>query len=71
MPRKIKANVDDAKMQECCKMHKKCMGWKMIVLGALVLANSYWNVLSWANFIGWIVVIGGVVKLTKPMKCCK
>jgi len=71
MAKKAKKMDDVKMMEEHIKMHKKCMGWKMIVLGALVLANSYWNVLSWANFIGWIVVIGGVVKLTKPMKCCK
>ena len=68
MPRKIKANVDDAKMQECCKMHKKCMGWKMLVLGLLVLANSNWNIVNWATFIGGIIAIAGLLKLIMPMR---
>ena len=69
MPRKIKG--DDAKMQEHWKMHKKMMAWKMLVLGLLVLANSMWNVVSWANFIGILLAISGLAKLIMPCKCCK
>jgi len=68
MPRKMKMKMDDAKMQECWKMHKKCMGWKMLVLGILVLANSYWNVVDWATFIGGILAIAGILKLLMPMR---
>jgi len=46
------------------KMHKRCMGWKMLVLGLLVLANSYWNVVSWANFIGIVLAAAGIFKLS-------
>ena len=63
--------MDDIKMQEHWKMHKKCMAWTMLVLGALVLANSYWQVFSWTNFIGWLLVIAGIMKLSKPMCSCK
>ena len=63
--------MNDAQMQEHWKMHKKMMGCKMLVLGALILANTYWNVVSWANFIGGILVIAGLVKLVKPCNCCK
>jgi len=64
--------MDDIKMQEHWKMHKKCMGWKMLIIGALVLVNSYWPVFSWPNFIGWILVICGIMKLSKqPMCSCK
>ena len=67
MPRKMK--MDDISMQEHWKMHKKMMGCKMLVLGILVLANTYWNVFSWANFIGIILIIAGVMKLAGHCKC--
>jgi uncharacterized membrane protein HdeD (DUF308 family) len=67
MPRKMK--MDDAKMQEHWKMHKKMMGCKMLVLGALVLANTYWSVVNWANFIGIVLVVAGILKLVKPCNC--
>lgn len=60
--------IDDAKMKEYWKMHRKMMGYKMLVLGVLVLANNYWSVVSWPNFIGIVAVIAGIVKLTG---CCK
>jgi uncharacterized membrane protein HdeD (DUF308 family) len=59
MPRNVK-------MDKGC-MHKM-MGWKMLVLGVLVLANNYWNVVSWVNFIGGILAIAGILKLIVPMK---
>lgn len=59
------------KMDEHWKMHKKMMGCKMLVLGALVLANAYWNIFNWANFIGWILVIAGLVKLVGYSCKCK
>jgi len=58
-------------MQEHWKMHKKWMGWKMLVLGALVLANAKWNTLSWPNFIGTIVILAGLSKLMMSCKSCK
>jgi len=70
MPRKKK--MDDAKMQEHWKMHKKMMGCKMLVLGVLVLANNYWKVVDWTAFIGGLLVIAGVMKMIAPMHgCCK
>ena len=72
MPRKMKMDMNDAKMQEHWKMHKKMMGCKMLVLGILVLANAYWSVVNWAAFIGIILALGGICKLLMPMdKCCK
>lgn len=53
-------------------MHKKMMGCKMLVLGILVLINVYWPMVSWDKFIGWILVLAGVVKLIMPgCKHCK
>lgn len=67
MPKKM----NDAKMQEHWKMHKKMMGCKMLVLGLLVLANTRWNVVSWQNFIGGVLAIGGFLKLIMSCKQCK
>lgn len=46
------------------KMHKKMMGVKMLILGALVLGNVYWPMLTWPAFIGWILVLAGLFKLS-------
>jgi len=64
------AKKGEIEMQEHWKMHKKKMAWKMLILGALILANSYWQVFTWVNFIGWIIVIAGIVKLCKPACSC-
>ena len=66
MAKKIKA---DNQMQEHWQMHKKCMAWKMLVLGLLVLANSAWSIVSWASFIGGLLAIAGLCKLVMPCKC--
>ena len=65
-----KAKMDN-QMQGHWEMHKKMMGWKMLILGLLVLANSTWGIVNWANFIGGIIAIGGLAKLVMPCKCCK
>ena len=53
---------------ECMHMHV-WMGWKLLVVGALVLANAKWPMLSWPYFIGGIAVIAGLAKLFMPCKC--
>jgi len=45
--------------------------WKLVVLGLLVLANEYWSVMSWPYFIGGLAVLGGLLKMLLPCKCCK
>jgi len=71
MAKKMKIDMNDAKMQGFCKMHMKMMGCKMLVLGALVLANNYWKIVDWTAFIGGLLVIAGVVKMIMPMHKCK
>ena len=48
-------------------MHKM-KGAGMVVLGLLILANTYWGFLAWAGFIGALLVLGGLLKLLMPMK---
>jgi uncharacterized membrane protein HdeD (DUF308 family) len=55
-----------AKMKGMC-MHKK-MGGGLLVLGVLILVNVYWPMLTWAAFVGWVAVLGGLVKLLMPHK---
>ena len=55
-------------------MCKRCHGVIKLVVGALFLANYYvWPKLSgvdgWLAFFGWLMVIGGFVKLVVPNKC--
>lgn len=64
-----------AKKEECtCEMghHKKKMGVCAFILGLLVLVNSYWPVISWKLFAGYLLVIAGIVKMLTPScACCK
>ncbi len=55
--------------KKCWMMHKRMMGAKLVVLGALVFANIYLQLLSWPWFIGGILVLEGLLKLAVP--CCR
>ena len=48
-------------------MCNKCHAGKVLVLGVLVLVNAVWSVFDWGIFIGGLLVLGGLVKLVKPM----
>ncbi len=53
-------------------MHKRMMGAKMLILGALVLVNVYWQFLNWVAFVGGIFVLWGLMELIMPgCKMCK
>jgi len=45
----------------------KCHAGKLLLLGVLVLVNSLWSVLDWGLLIGGLLVVGGVLKLVKPI----
>ena len=49
------------------KEEMKCKGKGImaLILGLLILANTYWVVLSWDYFIGIILVLVGIIKLLK------
>lgn len=55
----MKGMVDKKWIDKKCK----AMAFGMIVLGALILANVYWYLISWPAFIGWIFIVAGVAKL--------
>ena len=48
-------------------MCTKCHAGKLLVLGVLVILNTLWSFVSWGIFIGALLVLGGLVKLVKPM----
>jgi len=50
-------------MMEMKGMHKG-KGWMLLILGILVLLNVYLALVDWATFIGIILVLAGLVKLT-------
>ena len=66
MQKRMKGGDEMAKMKDMC-MHKQ-MGGGMLVLGVLILINVYWPMLTWAAFIGWVAVLGGIAKLLMPHK---
>jgi uncharacterized membrane protein HdeD (DUF308 family) len=51
------------------EMWHKGKGIAMLVLGLLIIANIYWIHMTWATFIGVILILGGIVKAS--MFCCK
>jgi len=53
----------------CACACKGCFGTKMIVLGLIVLANAYWNFLSWATLIGILLILAGIIKFAMPCRC--
>ena len=48
--------------------HHKMMGCKIMVLGAIVLANAYWMFIRWDYLIGIMLVLAGLAKM---MMCCR
>ena len=51
-------------------MHQKgCYkGWKMLVLGLLVLANDMYQFMTWWSFVGAIIALKGLLHLVFPDK---
>jgi hypothetical protein len=55
----------------CCDGYcSKCGAMQKIVLGAVVLANYWWNLLDWWLLVGALLVLGGVIKLVMPSCPC-
>jgi len=44
----------------------RCYAAKALIVGILVLINTYWSILSWDYFIGALLVIIGILKLASP-----
>ncbi len=45
--------------------------WMMVLLGVLILINTFWHIVSWAFFIGFVAVIFGILILIFHGCCCK
>jgi uncharacterized membrane protein HdeD (DUF308 family) len=58
-------NMSEKDMAKHMKMH----GWKMLVLGVLVMLNAAYAFMQWSSFIGLLLVLVGLKKLLMP--CCK
>ena len=56
-----------------CECHDgvcgRCMGGKLIVVGAIVIANQLWLNWSWWLVIGGLLVIKGLLKVAMPGGC--
>jgi uncharacterized membrane protein HdeD (DUF308 family) len=52
----------------CCKRHMMMKAWGMLILGVLILINAYWSFMSWAGFIGALLVLAGLMKMLMPYK---
>jgi hypothetical protein len=56
-----------AKKEMCGQHSTKCVATTLIVLGILViLKDLYWKNMSWAVFIGGLIVIKGLAKILHP-----
>ena len=49
----------------------KCNGGCLLVVGLIILANQYWNLISWWTLLGALIAIGGFMKIIMPMCPCK
>lgn len=47
------------------KMWHKRKSWMWLILGLLVLVNSFWAVVSWDYFVGIVLVLGGLACMMK------
>ena len=52
------------------QMHKRKKATAMIVLGLIVIINTYWQFMNWVGLIGVLLVIAGIGKLMMP-GCCQ
>lgn len=62
-------NGKDKGMCECGGMGgscHRCWGMIALVLGVLVLLNANYGMVSWAMFVGIILVVKGLVKMIWP-----
>ena len=63
MAKKMAKKGDSCSMSGCCGM---CGGaWTGIVLGALVVLNDVYGWVTWATFVGLLLVIHGLLKFNK------
>lgn len=51
-------------------MCHKCKGISLLVVGAVVIANHYLDMVKWPLLIGALLVLGGVMKMVKPHCGC-
>ena len=57
------------KGEEChCGHSHKGKGAMALIVGLLVFANIYWMNFSWAQFVGGLLVLAGIIKLAIPNK---
>lgn len=61
----INKEVDKMAKDMDMKSWCKGKGVMMLIVGLLVLANTYWAIVSWDYFIGIILVLAGIIKLLK------
>lgn len=60
----------EKKMDEHFAKHHKYMVYTPLIVGALILINSYLIRLSWITFIGWVLVLTGLCKIIMHKTCC-
>lgn len=50
-------------------MCKHCGGWTTIVIGVLFVLNHFFDWFGWGLFVGFLLVLWGLVGLFVPNKC--
>ena len=44
----------------------KCRSSKILIIGVLVLINAYYAKYDWALFVGWLLVVKGILHMMWP-----
>lgn len=64
----LKTLKGDTFMGNCCE--PGCKAMKMVVLGALVIANEYYLKWNWWYLLGGLLVFKGLMVMAFKGKCC-
>ena len=50
------------KKDKCCEY----WGVKLLILGLLIILNTYYNWVNWAYFVGGVIAIKGLLSIAWP-----
>ncbi len=68
MVKKMMRKMDKKRAMSSMKGHDMYVGVPILILGALILSNVYWQLFSWPAFVGWVLLLAGFLKLIMHKK---
>ncbi len=59
------------KEKSCSCCDPQLRGWKMLILGVLIVLNARYMLLDWWTFVGWAIGVNGLLILALTGGICK